>query len=107
MYICMYRQKLEEDILQNTNDFYLFGTEMGVELARCGEKNMRGSFLLVTVLSFPVSELYESIITHAFLGGGFTHAFLNKEWSVIKCSRNFYKARMGRVYHVSQQFVKL
>ena len=43
---------------------------MGVELARCGEKNMRGSFLLVTVLSFPVSELYESIITHAFFGGG-------------------------------------
>ena len=42
-----------------------------------------------------------------FWGGGFTHAFLNKEWSVIKCSRNFYKARMGRVYHVSQQFVKL
>ena len=74
------------------NDFYLFGAEMGVELARCGEKNLRGSFLLVTVLSFPVSELYESI----------THAFLNKEWSVTKCSRNFYKARMGRVYRVSQ-----
>ena len=50
---------------------------------------------------------HSSVLAHAFFGGRFTHAFLNKEWSVIKCSRNFYKARMGRVYHVSQQFVKL
>lgn len=43
MYICLYKQKLEEDILQNTNDFYLFGAEMGVELARCGKKTEEAS----------------------------------------------------------------
>lgn len=78
MYICMYTQKLEEDILQNTNDFYLFGAEMGVELARCGKK-LRESFLLVTILSFPVSELYENI-THAFFKQGMVSNQIQQEF---------------------------
>ena len=78
MYICMYTQKLEEDILQNTNDFYLFGAEMGVELARCRNK-LRESFLLVTILSFPVSELYENI-THVFFKQGMVSNQIQQEF---------------------------
>ena len=51
---------------------------MGVELARCRNK-LRESFLLVTILSFPVSELYENI-THAFFKQGMVSNQIQQEF---------------------------